>query len=114
MEQYSRKESLKILVIKESIVSEEQLVTEIVKIVDKMEVQIRPDDTSVAHRVRTCGKGQIFINEDLTQLQARLFGYIKSLPSVERCNTNNRKIHVNLKDGKYIVVDVGIALFHMA
>ena len=60
--------------IKESIVSEEQLVTEIVKIVDEMEVQIR-HDTSVAHRVRTRGKGQIFINEDLTQLQARLFGY---------------------------------------
>ena len=145
MEQYSRRESVRISGISETVEHEEALNTEIVQIAEEINVDIKPGDISVAHRVCKRGdrlrpvlvkfvsrqtrdslmkgrkklkdlekhKGKTYINEDLIRLRARLFGFVKSLDSIDRCNTSNGVIHCNLKDGKYTTVETPDDLFKL-
>ena len=56
-------------------------------------------------------KGKIYINEDLTPLRAKLFGYIKSLNNVERVNTANGRIHCNLANNSHVILNSPDDLF---
>lgn len=59
------------------------------------------------------GNNPVYINDDLTTLRSKLFGYVKSLPNVARANVNNGKIFCNILDGTLIIVESPDDLFKL-
>ena len=47
---------------------------------------------------------KIFLKDDLTPLRSKLFGYVKSLPNVNKVNTSNGKIHCNTTTGNHVIM----------
>jgi hypothetical protein len=142
LEQYGRRENLRINGIKED--TDENVKQKVVDLGKAMGIDVTVRDLNVAHRLGKPGMGaarsiiarflyrdvkhqflvnkkqlkasehykHVFINEDLTPLRQAIFYKLRKSDKVESCVTRDGSMRCRLKDGKQCVINNPDDLFH--
>lgn len=146
LEQYSRRESIRVNGIDEAPGPDgEDLTGVMVQLGKKIGIDLKSSDISVVHRLGRKSdkprpvlckfvarshkdafmkkrkglkdipefKTKVFINEDLTQLKAKLMAYAKSLDNVKRVNSYNGRLFCTMTNEKTEILDNPDDLFKL-